>query len=81
MRETKDNRRFAVMSMGADEFEVHPDVYDALRFMLTDPTKTAKIEIGVATGNVTYVQFNAIAARMVLGETPAAKRPLYAFVK
>jgi hypothetical protein len=80
MRRLGDGRAYAVISWGSREIEVHPDLFNACEFLLTDPAISAKIEVGVLTGNISTVHINGLPAR-ALTPAPAKNDPLYAFMK
>lgn len=77
-RTVGDGREYAVMTHAGRRLEVHPDVWDALNFMLTDPNKSAKIEIGVMSGNVANVHINGLAAKSLRHEA-VIQEPIYQF--
>jgi hypothetical protein len=80
MRRTTDNREYAVLTYCGRRIEVHPDIFNACYFLLNDPDKSAKIEIGVMSGNISNVHINGLKASSLMPE-PAMNEPLYTFTK
>ena len=76
MRRTTDGREFAVMTHAGRRMEVNPQVWDLLNFMLSDPTRSGKVVIGIAAGNVAHGHIDSLSADGIRKEI-AIQEPIY----